>query len=594
MTFFHACKAVENWTVRSPIYNSERAETYRVADPSNRLAVLKLFSPQWIEADEFGGSTWPLEPVIRESLNHPFIPCLIESGFHALTGREYIITDLVPGENLFDLMNREVVFAEPRARWLMMSLLEVVAYLHRLEDPVVHKSLEPGNVVVNAHTFEQERMIPVSFGCARRKSDGPAMSHLAVHPRYLPNECLERPTWCPATDVFSLGVILYMMLFIEPPWEDGFTDVARPGNWEAFKSARSQPVHVPDHTISGDIDPSLRNAIRKALSANPDDRFADAGAFLEALSEPSAESVTLVPADTSGQVDIQTDRPRGFAAVAGMSELKRILTEDFLNALRDPELYRRFGLSIPNGMLLFGPPGCGKTYIAERLGEELGFAFRKINPSTVASIYVHGTQEKIAQIFKAARSDAPCLLFIDELDALVPSRSGAIYHSYAAEVNEWLAQMSNCGEDGVFLLAATNQPQRIDKAALRAGRIDKVVYVGPPDHEARRAMFEVHLNHRPLDEHIDCNELAQLTEAHTAGDIRLLVDEAARDALTSGAHCIRMSHLLGAIKRQLPTVSPEGLAEFEDMRSEFESRRNSNRAVRINKLRTKWISPDGP
>jgi len=337
---------------------------------------------------------------------------------------------------------------------------------------------------------------------------------------------------------------------------------------------------MPLRTVDGDPDSSVLNAIKKAVSPRPDDRFEDASAFLAAIVETTREASSIPRSSPAVQSTPRSRRQHGFAAVAGMSELKRILTEDVVNALREPEEYQRFGLSIPNGLLLYGPPGCGKTFIAEKFGEELGFAFRKIIPSTVASTYIHGTNEKTAQLFDAARREAPCVLFLDEVDALIPSRDGELHHAYAATVDEWLAQISGCGEAGVFLLAATNRPRRIDPAVLRAGRIDKVVYVGPPDHAARRAMFEIHLNHRPVDDAIDFDELARLTKDRVSSDIKFLVDESARDALTSRTGGIRMSHLMEAIRRNGPSVGTQALADYENMRREFEPERSSKRAAR--------------
>lgn len=584
MTLPNGSEPVEGWRIRFRITKGAKAEAYRVADNEQKLAFLKVFNSHGLKQDRLDSTGRPLELAIIGSLKCPGIPGLIQSGLLHSGGRPYFITDLVPGETLEMLLLRKFALSEDRAKPLLEGLLEIAAYLHALEDPVIHNALMPVNIILDECTDGGERLVLVGFGHARRVSDGPAESALSVSPYYVPNECFEGAISSPTTDVFALGATYYRMLFGAPPWAD-CTAAAKPSNLRnALREARLQPASIPSHTLSGKLDPSSRNAIRKALSRLPDDRFENAATFLEALSEPASRKVRSVSWSGTGHEGPNEREPGGFAAVAGMTELKRILTEDFLNALRKPELYRRFGLSIPNGMLLFGPPGCGKTYVAERFSEELGFAFRKISPSTVATIYIHGTQEKIAQLFDAARNDAPCVLFLDEVDALVPCRTGGLHHAYAAEVNEWLAQMSNCGEAGIFLLAATNQPRRIDGAVLRAGRIDKVVYVGPPDHEARRAMFEIHLSQRPLEDDIDFGELARMTEARVASDIKLLVDEAARDALTSGDRCIGMPHLQDAIRRTGPTVGPGVLAEFERMRHEFESRRPMQRAALSNRL----------
>ena len=161
----------------------------------------------------------------------------------------------------------------------------------------------------------------------------------------------------------------------------------------------------------------------------------------------------------------KTDSPRvaggqGLAAVAGMSVLKAQLQEEVVDVFRDPERFKKYGISIPNGILFFGPPGCGKTYIARQLANELGYSFFEIVPSDIGSSYVHGTALKIRETFDEAAKKAPSILFIDEFEALVPSRDsvGSGHQYKAEEVNEFLTQMDGCSDRRVLLIAATNQP----------------------------------------------------------------------------------------------------------------------------------------
>jgi hypothetical protein len=141
--------------------------------------------------------------------------------------------------------------------------------------------------------------------------------------------------------------------------------------------------------------------------------------------------------------------------VAGMREIKAILERDVILPLQEPELYRRYRVDLPNGLLFYGPPGCGKTFIARKLAEIMKFRFMEIRPSDLASVYVHGGQEKIGELFVEAKKNAPTLLFFDELDALVPNR-GESGHHYAAEVNEFLVQLNECWKSKVLVVGATN------------------------------------------------------------------------------------------------------------------------------------------
>jgi ATP-dependent 26S proteasome regulatory subunit len=257
---------------------------------------------------------------------------------------------------------------------------------------------------------------------------------------------------------------------------------------------------------------------------------------------------------------------RGLDRVAGMHALKDLLRREVVDPLRNPEPYRRYGLTIPNGILLYGPPGCGKTYIARQLAEELGHYFVEIIPSELASPYVHQSVMKIRELFDAAAEQAPAVVFIDEFEALVPSRSDLGGHQQykAEEVNEFLAHLNSCGEKRIFLIAATNQPDKIDPAVRRTGRLDKLIYVGPPDAEARREMLALHLKGRPVAGGFDLAALADSLECYSASDIRFLVDEAARRALKM-AQEITSESFRSAMARVQPSVAADVEAQYRSI-----------------------------
>jgi transitional endoplasmic reticulum ATPase len=256
---------------------------------------------------------------------------------------------------------------------------------------------------------------------------------------------------------------------------------------------------------------------------------------------------------------------RGFDCVAGMKQLKAMLINDVINPLRTPEKYKRFKLNVPNGILLYGPPGCGKTFIVKKLAEELGYNYVEMNPSSVATPYVHGAVGNISKVFETAKLQAPSVIFIDEIEGLVPKREELGSHAdiKKEEINEFLLQLNNAGDSRILVVGATNRPHMIDTAILRSGRMDKRVYVPPPDWEARKDLFRICLTGRPYERNIDFDKLANMTENYVGSDIELLVTEAARIAVSTDRNSIDESMIVAAIEKFSPSVSIEDIALFD-------------------------------
>ena len=291
----------------------------------------------------------------------------------------------------------------------------------------------------------------------------------------------------------------------------------------------------------------------------------------------------------SAQPSVSPDKKAklGFKDVAGMDELKKFVTECFINVLNNPEMAKAYGI-MPPSMMFYGPSGCGKTFFAEAVANEVGVNFMKVVPDDIASKWVHGTQEKIAEVFKKAESNAPTLLFLDEFDAMVPARTSEDSHSQNNEVNEFLCMMNNASEKGIFIIAATNHPENIDKAVLRTGRIDELIYIDMPDSVARESLFRLELSKLPASENIDFAKLAELTSGYNCSDISYIVKVASRKMFNESiAHkdepyrLISQVQLEEAIKRKSPSVSQRDLREYERVRSEFSPKDGGRKRISI-------------
>jgi SpoVK/Ycf46/Vps4 family AAA+-type ATPase len=250
------------------------------------------------------------------------------------------------------------------------------------------------------------------------------------------------------------------------------------------------------------------------------------------------------------------------ADVGGMQSVKQRLQLSFLAPLQNPELVKMYGKSLRGGLMLYGPPGCGKTFIARALAGELGARFVSIGMSDVLDMWLGESERKLHEIFEAARRNAPTVLFFDEIDALGQKRSNLRHSAGRNIVNQLLAELDSVGNDNqnVFVLGATNHPWDVDTALRRPGRFDRVVLVLPPDLEARKAILELHLRDRPA-AGVDIAGIAEQTDFFSGADLAHLVETALEHAmhaaLQSGEmHPIRQQDFERALQEVRPSARP--------------------------------------
>jgi AAA+ superfamily predicted ATPase len=246
--------------------------------------------------------------------------------------------------------------------------------------------------------------------------------------------------------------------------------------------------------------------------------------------------------------------------VGGMQEVKDRLEAAFLAPMRNPELRKLYGKSLRGGLLLYGPPGCGKTFIARAVAGELGASFMSISLSDILDMYIGTSEKNVHDIFETARAQAPCVVFLDELDALGAKRSRTHHGGLRNVVNQLLTELDGINgaeNEGVFVLAATNVPWDVDLALRRPGRLDRTLLVLPPDAPAREAILRYHLRERPI-ESVDLGKLVKATEDFSGADLAHVCETAAESALLDSARTgtvrmINMKDLLGAAKQIKPS-----------------------------------------
>ena len=260
--------------------------------------------------------------------------------------------------------------------------------------------------------------------------------------------------------------------------------------------------------------------------------------------------------------------------VGGLMDEKRNLKEVVEWPLQKPEAFIRIGINPPKGVLIWGPPGCGKTLLAKAVATESNANFISVKGPELLSKWVGESEKAVREVFRKARTAAPAIIFFDEIDAIAPVRGRSTGDSGVTErvISQLLTEMDGLESmKDIVVLAATNRPDLIDRALLRTGRFDRFVFVDSPSAEGRRQIFEIYTREMPLGKDVDIDLLVAETELFVGGDIEALCREAGMLALREDMEIanVHWRHFEAALKTIHASISPEDLERFKRMNEDL-------------------------
>jgi transitional endoplasmic reticulum ATPase len=268
--------------------------------------------------------------------------------------------------------------------------------------------------------------------------------------------------------------------------------------------------------------------------------------------------------------------------VGGLDEIKNALVQSVEWPLKRPEVFKRMGIKPPRGILLFGPPGCGKTLLARAVATEGEANFISVKGPEIFSKWVGESEKAIREVFRKARTAAPAIIFFDELDSIVPRRGDGYSDSGASErvISQLLVELDGIESlQNVVVIAATNRPDILDPAVLRPGRFDRLIYVPPPDPQALKEIFKIHIRSMPLSKDIDLDQLSRMAVGYSGADVEALCREAAMNALRQDANANEVR--LDDFRMAMDKIKPSITSDMDTWYQNFSKRSRRERAAAL-------------
>lgn len=378
----------EKYSVMLFIKQGSNAETYRVKGKDGKLYFLKLFNYAKLHRSAFDSENNLLEIEFLKSIKHPNIVSYKDSGELIFEGKKFgfLVLNFIAGETLAEKISREMFNNYYDIQSIISDVLKGLNYLHSLPEPIIHNEITPQNIMLDLSSDVPKAKI-IDFGFARSfHQSTKAFNKVGLNLNYVASECFNG-LYSPQSDIFSVGAVMYQSLFGLPPW---FKDVSkfqadRTNAEELVLQERSKPLSFPK--IENDFigyEEQTNLLLKKALSQDTEDRFHSADEFLQALNgEIEVEDVDKIQKVKSvdkpeKKIQSKKAKGKGFDAIAGMNELKAQLKLDVIDALNNPEEYAKFGLTIPNGMLLYGHQDVVKHFLPSILQRKLALILCKL------------------------------------------------------------------------------------------------------------------------------------------------------------------------------------------------------------------------